>query len=826
MNLDRNLSLAAIAMLTLMTCAPTHNAEAQGGGIHLNLKTAAGATELPVGQWGSYSTGHAGPCYLGSRRVSPLFAFPIIVGQQRDEILPIGSKTPSGKPRLRPERVTLMRRSGGLSPAIVSGDARGPAPLARIIDADSEGLVTAARIEFPKATLSQEVASHRDASGAPSPASWPSASSIVKWSPVFAGNEAEGLIIRVSLSNPGSTPQSFFIDLLGTLDRPDPLYTLSDLIAEADPDGRGICLKHKKVPTQFAFVGQQGGYATRYYGVTGAHFSSGATAGATDASGALTPRVPAEAAELALLRTSGITVEPGETRTVVLCIGIGQDSDSALTAAKTLLSLSEERKEGPAAGRETLCALADKLHEKSKYRSGNSNLDRLMAQSLVSTPFQDVRRVGVPSREAGAKYTPGLGGWQALGWSGYRPDWSAAQLNAWFLTQTDPQKAIKGNIAVPPTDLIALWELFQRTHDRDMLERFYPYAIWRFREFLESGREHEDDWLFTWPMPRPAVPALAGKRILEQEGIAQDGAKDPEPYYAPDYSAYVILSARILLACAKALDRTVEEQATFTHVIDHASEAMNKTLWNAKKGLFEVRPVSSAEGATVLVSQAEMPRTNGIECLLPYIIGPDLLTPAQEEALHGHLSDEATFLSPFGLRSVSAKSAAYRANDASQWLFWKALLDRGDSAGAGRLAGRALAAYERAAETTGRLPEWLNGDSGKAAGREDYTGDSCAMIALYEAYHRAGSVSFGWNVSLLDDQYHPEADSLRVVFRSLSAAPKGTILCVMSKPNAVYHAAGGITGDFKTDENACLALPVPNDKTTQQIEITPAGPAK
>jgi hypothetical protein len=40
----------------------------------------------------------------------------------------------------------------------------------------------------------------------------------------------------------------------------------------------------------------------------------------------------------------------------------------------------------------------------------------------------------------GGSYDPGVGGWMALGWSVYRPDWAAAQLNAWFIVQGDPYK--------------------------------------------------------------------------------------------------------------------------------------------------------------------------------------------------------------------------------------------------------------------------------------------------------------------------------------------------------------------------------------------------
>src|SRR5258706_7107586 len=75
----------------------------------LPLDKAAAATELPVAVWGPYSQKHHGPCYLANRAAGQLFAFPIVVGQQREEIMLRSVKMPEGNTRLRPTRVTLER---------------------------------------------------------------------------------------------------------------------------------------------------------------------------------------------------------------------------------------------------------------------------------------------------------------------------------------------------------------------------------------------------------------------------------------------------------------------------------------------------------------------------------------------------------------------------------------------------------------------------------------------------------------------------------------------------------------------------------------------
>ena len=97
------------------------------------------------------------------------------------------------------------------------------------------------------------------------------------------------------------------------------------------------------------------------------------------------------------------------------------------------------------------------------------------------------------------------------------------------------------------------------------------------------------------------------------------------------------------------------------------------------------------------------------------------------------------------------------------------------------------------------------------------TGDVMALLPLNAAYHKIGTVSAGWDTNLLVTEYDAVSDSLRLVYRPLSKANTGVILCVMSKPDTAYITISGANIELKTDKNGVLVIPIGADTTTQQI---------
>ena len=778
-------------------------------------------TELPVGVIGSFSPIHYGPCYLASRTPARLFMFPIVVGQQRSEIVSKTIET-GGATSFKSIPITLLRRGFGLAPL-----KKDPANLERfgtskIIEADASGLLWSALFDFQSAPMSYKVKLSTDEKGLPIQSDdWGAGSVKATWYPGFAEPNIEGIVIQIAITNNSPKIQRYFVDLLGGLETIHRGFVPTNPSFEIAGNKQSLTFNTNGVHEVFAIAASDSGAPTRAYEVTEAYLSSEGDQTTQDEEGNVLPRGvvpltnPKPNVTLGLTRVSGINVDPGETRSYNLCIGIGVDSETASLSAKTLLRQSEK---GVTESSRTgdLLDKALKAHNLAKPRTGDTGLDSLLVQSLVNAPFSDGRRVGVPNRQfdsllpTGA-YQSGKGGWLSLGWAGYRADWAESQLVQWFLSKETPPP-------VPPVDLFALWELYQRTHNRDMLDKFYPSAFRRYREFLAAGKRETDSWLLVWTDGQRGLPFA--NRVGQR--------------YSADYSAYAIRSAKILHAAAQILLRPKEETLALEHDIAALSLSLQQNLWNSELASFASKSVRKEESKEAEESaMREGDSKDNLKNLLPLIAGSDSLTNEQNAALLKRILDPI-FRSQGGLRSQAKDSPGYQQNSVlhggiefgTQWLFWKSLLDRGESAMAQSLALDILNAYKSALTKSGGFPEWLNGDNGDSCGRMDSSGDACALVSLYEAYHKKGTVTAGWDVCLLDANFDKDKGSLRISYRALDSKPAGVILCAMGKPGVIYAVNGGIKGTFTADANGVLTLPISDDATTQQVEIYPMANAR
>jgi len=845
-------------LAVLLLCIVTPGAWGQGA--PAPLSEAAKATELPFGPWGPFALTHVGPNCLVSRLPQKLFSFPIVVGQQRDEVILRTEKTPEGRARLRPERVVLERRAMGLSPVQALGDDRPPPAeaaedrRAEIREADPGGLLWSARLRFAPAAVSEDLAPRYDESGKPvPPPDWSAGEATVAYFPAYADPAASGLLARVTLTNRSDAPQTWFVDLLGGIEAIGPDFSLQDLTVSPQADG-GVTLQHKADAPVFALAAAGQPVTPRSYHVSDTYFLPAGDVTERDEAGAvLPPGLPDSAAAppvqaqpkrgrkrpeatssmeaspkpgtpetggWGLVRLDGIAVAPGQTVTLFLCVGAGKDEAAAQDSARTLLPLAGDVPAGDTP-REGAYSKALAQSAAARFLSGNAALDRLAAQSLANAPLFDYRRVGVPTRQnrpgrPGGLYTPAEGGYMALGWAFFRPDFAAAQLNATFLTLGKPDAPISNPTATIPTNLLALWELYQRTHDREMLSVFYPFARRRYEELLAAGRQKGQEGLYAWPAGQDALHYI----LAPAAAPAATGTLR----FAPDYAAYVIRAAHLLERMAEDLHQPPSEIVGYLQDREAATKALNADLRDPVRGLYGDRPVSGgpAEASGALAG------------LLPLIAGADAIPADRRAALLKALTDPNAFWSPAGVRSVSKAATGYRSNTAEQgavhlgpnWLLWKALLDLGEIETARKLAAEAVNGYAAAQAASETCPEWLDGDTGAAGGAPDYAGDACAALPLTAAYHLPGTVSTGWDTDVLDNRYDKTSDTLHVVFRAQNAQTPGALLCVLGHPNGRYALSGALEGTVTADANGVLALAAPHDTTTQSLDIAPAGSVK
>lgn len=790
--------------------------------VPLPLRKAAQATELPVGAWGTYSRAHLGPCYLAQRFPGQLFSFPIVIGQKRQETVLQTVTLPNGKKTLKQSEVVLRRRAMGLAPVNAQQDDGSALAKtvagnrsARITDADADGYLWESQLEFESAKVVQKVAALPDESGKLSIPEWGAGSAKVTCFPAFADPAADGLMIRVRLSNRSATSETWFVDLLSGLDTITEQFLPDDLSLQQVDDQ--MVMTHAKCSQAFALAARAPVPASPST-VTETYFAAGAnSAPATPQEAPAAAKQDATTGKKAtwgLERVDDVVVEPGQEVTLWLCIGVGKDSDAAIASARTLLHLAEDA--GP--GHPGAYSRALAIHGASRFASGDSTLDRLMAVSLTDVPFNNLRRLANPTRDterSGGVYRPEEGGWIALGWSGYRPDWAATELNAWFSTRSDPEAPLNPALALPASNLLALWELFQNTGDRGLISAFYPAARHRYRELRAGGRIHEGDWLFAWA----AAPAQKDAAITERR-------------YAPDCSAQLIRSALILYRMAQELGRPEEEGKEYLHDAQEAGTALSNGLWDPDSAIFIDRPVPHAVAQPAsITNDPKMPApVETLNGLMPLIAGTDFITPEQSQALLRKLKDPEAFFSPYGLRSMSKRCPGYNSADrdhggiryGENWMLWKALLDLGEAETANRLAAKLLNGYHQAVAAQNLCPEWLDAENGRGMGAVDWSGDACVLLALDAAYHKPGVVSGGWDSGLLDHHYDTASDLMRIVFRPQGTGYRGVLLCVMGKPGATYAITGDLTQTVKSDKTGVVQIALPDKKGTQQIQIAPA----
>lgn len=805
------------------------------------IRRAASATELPMGPWGLYGTGNLAPCYLANRFKAQLFTFPLVIGQRRTESLLRPVTEADGKTHLRLQKVALERRSMGMSPTAAADDDRLETAamlygnrMARITEADADGLLWSLHIPFAPAQLSQNIG------GAGEDTGWGAGDALVTLYPAYTDPNMDGLLIRITLRNRSTLPQTWYVDLLGSLATLNDNFELKDLKLQTDPEGKFTLLQHKNSDAAFALTTDMAPYTLRAYTVRNAYFGANARVVDRDKNGVALPagRVgpkdapdetmaklgqnPAGPAGLwALNRVDDISVAPGEETTFTLCIGVGKETDEARKSASMLSLLAADNTPDGKPTRTGAYNKAVSAHKVSQPTLGDPGLDHLLAQSYANVPFDSLRRVGVPSRQWAPyanriAYHPIEGGFIGLGWADLRPDWAAAQLNAWFLTAGNPAVVLKNPQTVAPINLFALWELYQQTLDRRLLEQFYPFARRRYQEMMTAGRTGTNNALYSW---KTGVPEIDGDNSTLTTNLKSANSR----VYSPDYSAFVIRSARILQRMATVLEHPANELLAYSQDAEAAAQAMNTTLWDSMHETYISRSVTTADAAPIVSDE--------LTSLLPLATGSDTLSLTQRAALLHRLTDPALFWSPAGLRSVAKTSANYLPHNpgngavafGTNWLLWKALLDLGETETAHKLADNLLRSYHAAQLSTDACPEALDGDTGLACGATDVSGDACTLLDLYSAYHQVGNVSSGWNVLLLDRHYDRASDKLSIVFRPVEKNGNATVLCVLGKPNGKYSVQGATVSEVTADSNGVVTLALPSKGNTQELTVQPSA---
>lgn len=263
----------------------------------------------------------------------------------------------------------------------------------------------------------------------------------------------------------------------------------------------------------------------------------------------------------------------------------------------------------------------------------------------------------------------------------------------------------------PPVYAWAVWNVYEQSHDVEFLKAVYPglqknYDYWWSHNLV-------GDALFTGG-------ALGMDNLPRGDGSAAQA----------DASGWMAFYARDMARIASELRDTA---ASERYWVDRGKiqEAINSSLWDAGSGFYYDL---NTDGSFVA--------QKSYSGLVPLIAG--VVPPGQVPLMTNALRDEAQFLSPAGIRSMSAASPMYLPATAGQgvnsnwrgpvwvpinYLLIEALNDI-DPSLAEDVRDRVVNSVEADWRATGRLHEYFNGDTGAGLGADEQAGWTALVANL------------------------------------------------------------------------------------------------
>jgi hypothetical protein len=278
------------------------------------------------------------------------------------------------------------------------------------------------------------------------------------------------------------------------------------------------------------------------------------------------------------------------------------------------------------------------------------------------------------------------------------------------------------NDECPPIYAWAAWRVYEQSHDQEFLQAVYP------------GLQRSYDYWWSHNM--------VGDSLFGGGALGMDNLPRGSGGAQADASGWMAFFARDMARIASELR---DPAGSERYWVDRGTiqEAINSHLWDEQSGFYYD---TNADGSFVA--------NKSYTGLVPLIAG--VVPPQRVPRILAALHDENEFLSPAGVRSMSADSALYEpgvvgAHVNSNWrgpvwvpinyLLIDALTDV-DPSLAEDLRDRVVNSVEADWRQTGRLHEFFDGDTGAGLGADDQAGWTALVANLIrEAWPAASSTT-------------------------------------------------------------------------------------
>ena len=323
-------------------------------------------------------------------------------------------------------------------------------------------------------------------------------------------------------------------------------------------------------------------------------------------------------------------------------------------------------------------------------------------------------------------------------------------LNAYLTAPGDQDNAFVLHGSPVPVQLYLLYELWNRSCDRELLKYFYPRAKQMY-DYLAGHDERSTT------LKHSQEPAVCTWDYFYNSGGWDDYPPQRHVHETKRLTAipcvgtsHIIRGAKMLRSLATLLG---EDTSVYDADIQRFTDTLQTYAWDEESGFFGyVDHDKDGKPLGILRHASGQNFNRGYDGVMPLVAG--ITTPNQEARFWDALQSPEHFWCRAGLSTVDL-AAPYSRSDGYwngsvwmpyQWFFWKTALDHAQADFAWRIAERALTLWETEVQASHACYEHFSISSGRGAGWHHFGGLSSPVLIWHAAYFVPGTITHGFDI--------------------------------------------------------------------------------
>ena len=323
-----------------------------------------------------------------------------------------------------------------------------------------------------------------------------------------------------------------------------------------------------------------------------------------------------------------------------------------------------------------------------------------------------------------------------------------------------------------PTQILLYGELVNKTANRDLAKKYYPYLKAQY-DFFSAQKGQKPSGMFSlWHLfyNSGGWDDYPTQKLLHSE-------KKESTVCPVANTAFTVICARILGNIAAWLG---EDDSVYKSDIEFFSNAINQHAWDEESGYFGY--VEHHEnGKTSIYRNMGINADMGMDGAYPYIAS------ITDEHRSARILDNIKngMVTDIGVSVVDTRAPYYSKSGywngsvwmPHQWILWKALLDHGEVELANEIANKALSLWEREVSATYNCYEHFMIENGRGAGFHQFSGLSTPVLLWFESYYKPFSVTSGFCTLITDKS----TDGRDISFTVTTEAEKASVIVCLKE---------------------------------------------